>query len=172
MQPFKTLQAKRVFFFPPLLPLKTRNFLMRWSVCTMAASGSKMVVWGHSWRLVCPHYTCHSTIPAVSCLLSSLFSRGWKNNGLKYLLKAIILIWVKTAYKLLSSLFDPYYPGIPCYYQGNTIFYSVHSLFTQLSIQPLDPCWLHTAIRSYRLRPVPGHEFKFTQSPDGKSHDC
>ena len=31
---------------------------------------------------------------------------------------------------------------------------------------------LHTEIRSYRQGLVPGHKFKFIQSPNGKSHDC
>lgn len=53
-----------------------------------------------------------------------------------------------------------------------------HFLFSSLSVHEveyptiMDPWWLHTAIRSYRQGLVPGHKFKFIQSPNGKSHDC
>lgn len=146
MQPFKTLQAKRVFFFSPsLLPLKHVTF--SW--------GGQSVQWQHLgqrwWYEDIPEGLCLSSLhmsfykPCCELLTVIPFSRGWKKQyWIKVSFKSHHLIRVKTAYKLLSSLVWPLLSRDTAL---NTIFYSVHSLFTQQSIQPLDPCWLHTAVK-------------------------
>lgn len=165
MQLFK-LSRQRGSFFPSLLPLKTRTFSwggqsVQWR--TSVSDGGMRTSEG----LCLSSLHMSFMLPMWAAVLSSLFSRGWK-QWIKVSLKSHHLNLGKTAYKLLSSLFDLYYPGIPEH----------HFLFSPYSVYAAEypnhwSMLTHTAVKVIQgLRPVPGHKFKFNQSPDGKSHDC